>query len=99
MKKKKPLVRVTTIEAFRRYIEQSDYDNFEITEQSVIDNIVGEFQGNQYTRVGTAFHAIVETGFSLVLSHLLVIEHSHTTAKRNKSQFQRGESLTSKVIR
>lgn len=62
MESKKPLVRVTTIEAFRRYIEQSDYDNFEITEQSVIDNIVGEFQGNQYTRVGTAFHAIVETG-------------------------------------
>lgn len=61
-KSSKPLVRVTTIESFRRYIEQSEHDNFEITEQSVIDNIVGEFQSNEYTRVGTAFHAIVETG-------------------------------------
>ena len=61
-KSSKPLVRVTTIESFRRYIEQSEHDNYEITEQSVIDNIVGEFQGNEYTRVGTAFHAIIETG-------------------------------------
>lgn len=58
----KPLIRVTTIEAFRKYIEQSEHANFEITEQSVIDNIVGVFQGNEYTRVGTAFHSIVETG-------------------------------------
>lgn len=59
---KKPLVRVTTIEAFRRWIRQSEYDNFEITEQSVIDNITKEFTGNEYTRIGTAFHSIVETG-------------------------------------
>ncbi len=58
----KPVIRVTTIEAFRRYIEQSEYDNFEITEQSVIDNITQEFTGNEYTRIGTAFHSIVETG-------------------------------------
>mgnify|MGYP000251941779 CR=1 FL=1 len=43
-KSSKPLIRVTTIEAFRRYIEQSERDNFEITEQSVIDNIDGEIQ-------------------------------------------------------
>lgn len=59
---KLPLVRVTTIEAFRRYIEQSDYDSYEITEQSIIDNIIGEFKGNQYTKIGTAFHSIIETG-------------------------------------
>ena len=58
----KPLVRVTQIESFRRYIEQSDYDNYEITEQSVIDSISGSFQGNTKTRIGTAFHSIVETG-------------------------------------
>lgn len=58
----KPVIRVTTIEAFRRYVEQSEYDNFEITEQSVIDNITQEFTGNEYTRIGTAFHSIVETG-------------------------------------
>lgn len=58
----KPVIRVTQIEAFRRYIQQSDYDNFEITEQSVIDQITQEFTGNEYTFIGTAFHSIVETG-------------------------------------
>lgn len=58
----KPLVRVTQIEAFRRWTRQSEYDNFEITEQSVIDGITQEFTGNEYTRIGTAFHSIVETG-------------------------------------
>lgn len=57
-----PLIRVTTLEAFRKYIEQSDYANYEITEQSVIDSIVGEFKGNEYTRIGSAFHRIVEEG-------------------------------------
>lgn len=57
-----PLIRVTQIEAFRKYIEQSDYANSEITEQSVIDSITGEFKGNEYTRIGTAFHRIVEEG-------------------------------------
>lgn len=58
----KPLVRVTQIEAFRRWTRQSEYDSFEITEQSVIDVITQEFTGNEYTRIGTAFHSIVETG-------------------------------------
>lgn len=62
MEQNKPVVRVTTIEAFRKYIEQSEYDNYEIAEQSVIDNITQEFTGNEYTRIGTAFHSIVETG-------------------------------------
>ena len=57
-----PLIRVTQIETFRKYIEQSDYANYEITEQSVIDSITGEFKGNEYTRIGTAFHRIVEEG-------------------------------------
>lgn len=58
----KPLVRVTQIEAFRRWTRQSEYDSFEITEQSVIDGITQEFTGNEFTRIGTAFHSIVETG-------------------------------------
>lgn len=57
-----PLIRVTTLEAFRKYMEQSDYANYEITEQSVIDSITGEFTGNVYTKIGTAFHKIVEEG-------------------------------------
>lgn len=58
----KPLIRVTTLEAFRRWYEQSDYDNFIIDEQSVIDSVLGRFEGNDLTRIGTAFHSIVETG-------------------------------------
>lgn len=55
----KPLIRVTTLEKFRRYLtEASSYD----TEQSVIDTLSGEFTGNEYTRIGTAFHKIVEEG-------------------------------------
>lgn len=57
-----PVVRVTQIEAFRRYLMQSEYDNYEITEQSVIDSITEEFKGNELTRIGTAFHSIVESG-------------------------------------
>lgn len=58
----KPLLRVTQLEAFRKYIEQSDYANYEITEQSVIDRITGVFTGNEYTKIGSAFHKIVEEG-------------------------------------
>lgn len=54
---KKRLVRVTQLEKFRRFIvEHSEYD----TEQSVIDTLTGDFKGNEYTRIGTAFHKIVE---------------------------------------
>lgn len=55
----KPTVRVTQLEQFRKYI--SDRYPY-VTEQSVIDNITGVFTGNEKTRVGTAFHCIVETG-------------------------------------
>lgn len=55
----KPLLRVTQLEKFRRFLS-GDYD-YE-TEQGVMDTITGEFQGNEYTWIGTALHAIVETG-------------------------------------
>lgn len=58
----KPVIRVTQIESFRRYIEQSELSNFEITEESVIESITKEFTGNEYTRIGTAFHRVVEEG-------------------------------------
>lgn len=58
----KPVVRVTQIEQFRRWLRQSEYDNYEITEQSVIDSVTGTFEGNVKTRIGTAFHGIVECG-------------------------------------
>lgn len=53
------IVRVTQLEKFRRFIENvSSFD----TEQSVIDTLSGEFKGNEYTWIGTAFHKIVEEG-------------------------------------
>lgn len=55
----KAIVRATMLEKFRRFINDvSSYD----TEQSVIDAICGEFKGNEYTKVGTAFHKVVEVG-------------------------------------
>lgn len=64
----KPLIRVTTLEAFRKYIEQSEHALYEISEQSVIENITGVFTGSEYTRIGTAFHSIVETGHPKAVS-------------------------------
>lgn len=59
----KPIVRVTTIEAFRQFITNSiERDHYEIPEQRVIDTIKGEFKGNEYTRIGTAFHKVIEVG-------------------------------------
>lgn len=55
----KPLIRVTQLESFRRYMS-GEYSY--VTEQDVIDNITKKFEGNDYTRIGTAFHSIVETG-------------------------------------
>lgn len=54
-----PLIRVTQLEKFRRFISgEYEYE----TEQGVIDSITQEFTGNEQTRIGTAFHSIVETG-------------------------------------
>ena len=55
----RPLVRVTQLEKFRRYMSGNyPYE----TEEGLVANITQEFTGNEYTRVGTAFHSIVETG-------------------------------------
>lgn len=56
---RKPQIRVTLLESFRKYM--SDTCSY-VTEQDVIDSITKKFEGNNYTRIGTAFHSIVETG-------------------------------------
>lgn len=57
----KKLIRVTQLESFRKYISSDeDKDRFVVTEQDVIDGLTGVFTGNEYTRIGTAFHRIVE---------------------------------------
>lgn len=52
-------LRATTLEKFRRFM--SDNYSYE-TEESLIETLSGSFKGNEYTRVGTAFHLIVERG-------------------------------------
>lgn len=56
-------IRVTTLEKFRRWKDEvSEYDS----EESFIESLTGEFTGNAYTQIGTAFHSIVENGISVV---------------------------------
>ena len=58
----KPLIRVTAIEAFRRYLANDEYSYYEISEESVVDSITGVFKGSCYTRIGQSFHGIVQHG-------------------------------------
>ena len=51
--------RVTTIEAFRRFIQGASIYS---TEENLLETLTGKFTGNEYTRIGTAFHKIVESG-------------------------------------
>ena len=55
------LVRVTQLESFRKYLEgDEDRDRFVVSEQDVIYGLTGVFTGNEYTRIGTAVHRIIE---------------------------------------
>lgn len=55
------VIRCTTLEKFNRYIsERSSFD----TEQSLIEAVTGAFKGNEYTRIGTVFHKIIEGDYS-----------------------------------
>lgn len=52
-------IRATILEKFRRFIQEvSEYE----TEESLMETLTGVFTGNEYTRIGTAFHKIVECG-------------------------------------
>ena len=52
-------IRVTQLEKFRRFIcEVSEFE----TEESLMETLTGKFEGNEYTRIGTAFHLIIEQG-------------------------------------
>jgi len=56
-------LRATMLEKFRRFIcETSEYD----TEESLMETLTGKFIGNEYTRIGTAFHKVVECGNTCV---------------------------------
>lgn len=55
----KPIVRVTTLEKFRRFICDRCDDE---SEQALLDTVMGRFKGNRLTAVGTVVHALVENG-------------------------------------
>ena len=52
-------ISVTSLEAFRRYITGASIFD---TEERLLEVLSGVFTGNEYTRIGTAFHSIVENG-------------------------------------
>lgn len=54
-------VSATLLEKFRRYYVADDSNTWD-TEQSVIDQLTGAFTGNEKTRVGSAFHKLIEDG-------------------------------------
>lgn len=56
-------VRVTTLEKFRRYMcSASPFD----TEDALIESIRGIFMGNDKTKVGGAFHKLIEGDYAVV---------------------------------
>lgn len=52
-------VRVSTLEKFRRYMASGEDDQYD-NEASLIESLEGKFEGNDKTRLGSAFHKIVE---------------------------------------
>lgn len=63
------LVRVTQLEQFRKWMTGCFY----VSEQSVIDSLSGNFQGNNKTRIGTAGHKVVELGLNATLKDYSVL--------------------------
>lgn len=65
-------IRATQLEKFRRFLnETSEYD----TEESLMETLTGQFTGNEYTRIGTAFHKIVECGIVPVINRCVFIDN------------------------
>lgn len=65
------LIRVTQLEQFRKWMTGCFYVN----EQSVIDSLSGNFQGNNKTRIGTAGHKVVELGRDSILKDCSVLDN------------------------
>lgn len=55
-------ISITTLETYRKFLAGDEWT----TQESLIQSIVTPFEGNEYTRIGSAFHAIVEQGESIV---------------------------------
>lgn len=55
-------ISITTLETYRKFLAGDEWT----TQQSLIDGLITPFEGNEYTRIGSAFHAIVEQGESVL---------------------------------
>lgn len=55
-------IAITTLETYRKYLAGDEWT----TQESLIQGLITPFQGNAYTRIGTAFHAIVEQGEAVI---------------------------------
>jgi len=51
-------ISITTLETYRKFLAGDEWT----TQQAMIEALTAPFQGNEYTRIGSAFHAIVEQG-------------------------------------
>ena len=55
-------ISITTLETYRKFLAGDEWT----TQQAMIEALTAPFEGNEYTRIGSAFHAIVEQGESIV---------------------------------
>lgn len=55
-------ISITTLETYRKFLAGDKWT----TQQVMIEALTAPFKGNEYTRIGSAFHAIVEQGESIV---------------------------------
>ena len=56
-------ISITTLESYRKMLSEKDEWT---TQESFIQDLKTPFLGNEYTRIGSAFHAIVEQGESII---------------------------------
>ena len=55
-------IAITTLETYRKFLAGDEWTD----QDAMIAAITTPFQGNAYTRIGSAFHAIVEQGESVI---------------------------------
>ena len=55
-------ISITTLETYRKFLAGDEWT----TQQAMIEALTAPFQGNAYTRIGSAFHAIVEQGEEVI---------------------------------
>ena len=55
-------ISITTLEADRKYLAGDEWSS----QEKMIESLITPFRGNEYTRIGSAFHAIVEQGETVI---------------------------------